>query len=276
MLDRGGEDRRMIQHSEPDAFVSFSYPRVCAMAAVSAGRQYRCGNLFSPLPGGHAEPVSPPCSPGRPPLPSASSARTRSIASSRGYPTPSCARCPRVRVPMRCTACRSASRLTPRWSGCRSAAGPRRCCSRRSAAPNARRACSSRPASSAPRRPRPPGWPTGRRCTGTSSGSASCTPSARPARPRCSSARWRPGPAAAPVTAGCYPAPGSPPPPSGPTWAGTWRFGSARAPATPSRSATWPTSAGTTCAAWANCPTGTRPGASSATCPCWCTGRAPR
>ncbi len=51
------------------------------------------------------------------------------------------------------------------------------------------------------------------------------------------------------------------------------RCGSARAPATPSRSATCRGLAGTTCARWASCPTGARPGASSATCPCWSTGR---
>ena len=81
---------------------------------------------------------------------------------------------------------------------------------------------------------------------------------------------------AGPATAGRCPCPGSPWPASARTSAGTWRCGSARAPATPNRSATCPGWAGTTCAGWANCPTGARCGASSATCPCWCTGRATR
>ncbi len=88
-------------------------------------------------------------------------------------------------------ASRSASPRTPRWSGCRSAAADLRGAAR--PVPRHRaRGCRSRQASRAPRPRRPPGWPTGRRCTRTSSGSAWCTPSARAARPRCSSARWRP------------------------------------------------------------------------------------
>ena len=183
---------------------------------------------------------------------------------------------PACRVPTPCTACRSASLRIPRWSGCRSAAGAPRCCSTCSAAPSARQPSSSRPASPAPRRPRPPAWPTGRRCTRTSSGSAWYMPSARPGPPPCSSARWPPGPAAGPAPAGPYRRPGSPWPASAPTSAGTWRFGSARAPATPNRSATCPGWAGTICAGLTNCPTGARYGASLATCPCWCTGRAAR
>jgi len=241
-----------------------------------AGRHYRCGNPSSAPPGGPVKPARPRCCPGQPPWPSASSGLTSLIPRSTGCPTPWCAHCPQARGPTPCTASRSASRPTPRWCGCRLAAGPRRSCSKRSPAPNARRDCSSRPGSRAPRPRRPPGWPTGRRCTGTSSGSAWCTPCARPARPRCSSARWRSGPAAGPATAGCCPRPGSRWPPSGPTWAATWRSGSARAPATPSRSATWPDSAGTTCAMSATYPTGARSGASSVTCPCWCTGPVPR
>ena len=42
------------------------------------------------------------------------------------------------------------------------------------------------------------------------------------------------------------------------------------------RSATCPGWAGTTCAGWPSCRTGGRCGASSATCPCWCTGRRTR
>ena len=100
---------------------------------------------------------------------------------------------------------------------------------------------------------------------------------ARPARPRCSSARWRPGPAAgAGYGRRAVRRAGSPWPPPGPTWAATWRCGSARAPATPSRSATCPGWAGTTCAGSASYPTGARSAASSATCRCWCTGRAAR
>jgi hypothetical protein len=246
------------------------------MPALPAGSHKRCGKPSSPPPGGNVKLARPPCWPGPRPWPSASNVRTRLIPWSTGCPTRWCARCPRAPGPTRCTASRSASRPTPRWCGCRLAAGPRRSCSRRSAAPNARPACSSRPGSPAPRPPRPPGWPTGRRCTGTSSGSAWCTPCARAVRPRCSSARWRPGRPAGPATAGCFPPPGSPSPPSGPTWAGIWRCGSARAPATPTRSVTCPEPAGTTCAPSPNCPTGARPGASSATCPCWCTGRKPR
>jgi hypothetical protein len=177
---------------------------------------------------------------------------------------------------MPCTAFRSASPRTRRWSGCRSAAGPPPSCSTCSAAPTAPPGCSSPPGSRAPRPPRPPGSPTGRRCTPVSSGWAWPTPSARPARPRCSSARWRRGPAAGRVTGGrCRPQ-GWRWPPSGPTSAGTLRCGSAREPATPNRSATCPGSAGTTCAACASCPTAARCGASSATCPCSCTGRGPR
>ena len=175
---------------------------------------------------------------------------------------------------MRCTGFRSGSPRTPRWSGCRSAAGRRRCCLTCSAAPAARPRCSSPPGSRAARRPRPTGWPTGRPCIPISSGWASRTPCARPARLRCSSAPWRPGSADGRDTAGCCPRPGSPWPPSVPTWAGTWRSGSAPAPVTPTRSATCPRSAGATCAAWASCPTGGRSAASSATCPCSCTGRA--
>jgi hypothetical protein len=244
-----------------------------------AGRHKTCGNPSSASPGGPVEPVTPArlrCCPGRPRWPSASSGPTSLIPWCRSCPTPWCGRCPPARGPMRCTASRSASRLIRRWCGCRWAAGPRRSCSTRSPAPNARRHCSSRPGSRAPRPRRPPGWPTGRRCTGTSSGSAWCTPCARAPRPRCSSARWRPGPAAGPATGGCCPRPGSRWPASGPTWAATWRSGSARAPATPSRSATWPDLAGTICAISTSYPNGIRSGASSVTCPCWCTGPAPR
>ena len=144
-------------------------------------------------------PARPPCCPGRRPWPSASSARTPSIPRSAACRTPSCVRCRPARVRTLCTASRSASPPTLPWSGCRLAAGRPRSCSRRSAAPNVRPPSSSRPGSPAPPRRRPPAWLTGRRCTGTSSGSAWCTPPARPARPRCSSARWPPGPAAGPA-----------------------------------------------------------------------------
>ena len=240
------------------------------------GTHYTCGNLSSPRPGAHARPARPRCCPGRRPWPSASSVRTPSTPWSTVFPTPWCARCRAARARTPCMASRSASPPTPRWSGCRLAAGLRRSCSTCSVVPSARPGFSSRPGSPAPRPRRPPGWPTGRRCTGTSSGSVWCTPSARPARLRCSSARWPRGPAAGPATAGRCPRPGSRWPPSAPTSAGTWRSGWARVPAMPIRSATWPDSAGTTCARWLNCPTGARSGASSATCPCWCTGRDPR
>ncbi len=217
-------------------------------ADAVAGRHRRCGNPFSASPGGRAKHARPLCCPGLRPSLNASNVLTCSIRRSRSCPIPSCGPCPRGPGRTLCTACRSASRRTPRWSGCRWAAGPRRSCSKRSAAPSAPPPCSSRPGSRAPHPRRPRGWPTGRRCTGTSSESAWYTPYARPARPPCSSAHWRPGPAAGPATAGRCPHPGSRSPPSAPTWAATWRCGSARAPATPSRSATWPDSAGMTCA----------------------------
>jgi hypothetical protein len=100
-----------------------------------------------------------------------------------------------------------------------------------------------------------------------------CTPSARRGPRPCSSARWPPGPAGGPATAGRCPRPGSSRAPSARISAGTWPCVSARAPATPSRSVTCPGWAGTTCASWPSCRTGGRCGASSATCPCWCTGR---
>ena len=83
-----------------------------------------------------------------------------------GCPTPWCARCRRAPGPMRCTACRSASRPS------RAGAAAARLLDFGGAArgvPRHRtrgRDCSSRPGSRAPRPPRPPGWPTGRRCTG--------------------------------------------------------------------------------------------------------------
>ena len=223
-------------------------------------------------PGRLARPVS---SPARPPPPSASSVPMHSIRWSAGCPIPWCGRSRRGRAPMPCTAFPSASPRTPPWSGCRSAAGLQRFCSTFSAAPAARPGCSSRPESPALPRRRPRGWPTGRRCTPISSGSASRTRCARRARPRCSSARWRRRPAGGPDAAACCPHPGSPWPPSAHTSAVTWPTGWARAPATRSRSATCPGSAGMMCAAWVSCPNGTRSAVSSATCPCWCTGRAP-
>jgi hypothetical protein len=235
-----------------------------------------CGNPSSTRPGARASTARAPCCPGRPRWPSASSAPTPSTPSSTACPIPWSARCRPARGRTRCTACRSASPRIPRWSGCRSAAGPRRCSSTCSAAPSARRPSWSRRGSRAPCPRRPPAWPTGRRCTRTSSGSAWCTPSARRGPRPCSSARWPPGPAGGPATAGRCPRPGSSRAPSARISAGTWPCVSARAPATPSRSVTCPGWAGTTCASWPSCRTGGRCGASSATCPCWCTGRRAR
>jgi hypothetical protein len=247
-------------------------PPFYARPPVLAGTHYTCGKPFSAPPGGRVRLVRPLYCPGRPPWPNASSVLTRSIRSSRNCRIPSSRRCPRAPGPTPCTVSRSASRPIPRWSGCRWAAGRLRSCSRRWPARNAPAEYSSRPGSRA-RRPRwPPGWPTGRRCTGTSSESAWCTRCARPARPPCSSARWQPGPADGRVTDDCCPPPGSRSPASGLTWAVTWRCGSARARATPTRSATCPDSAGMTCATSTGCPTGGWSGASSATCLCWCTG----
>ena len=66
--------------------------------------------------------------------------------------------------------------------------------------------------------------------------------------------RWRPA--------------GSPPPPSAATSAVTWRCGSAPDRATPSRSGTWPRSAGRISARWPSCRRGGPPDASSATSAC--------
>ena len=68
----------------------------------------------------------------------------------------------------------------------------------------------------------------------------------------------------------------SPPPPSAAIWAATWRCGSGPDRATPSRSGTWPRSAGRTSARWRSCPRGGPPDASSGTSACSRSGRAGR